>query len=305
MRKICVLGSINIDTTYYVSALPQVGESVVPTGRSSSPGGKGFNQAVAARRAGCQVSFVGKLGPDGNSLIDLLSQEGIDHSCTFQGSEIPTGSCVIITDQEGRNMLLVDVAANKAITAAEIEKSYPLIEGCDIAVTQLETNMEAATLFLEHAKACGKVTVLNPAPVTDLPDALLKSTDILVPNETELAYLIGAPVTDHYQLLYSKMAPFFDAGVKFFLVTLGDKGVLLCDRYGFDHLPAQKVAAVDTTAAGDSFIGAFVSRISLSSWEDRAFLHPAISYAQNFAGYVVQHPGAYRSMPPVSLADSF
>ena len=101
------------------------------------------------------------------------------------------------------------------------------------------------------------------------------------------------------------MAPFFDAGVKFFLVTLGDKGVLLCDRYGFDHLPAQKVAAVDTTAAGDSFIGAFVSRISLSSWEDRAFLHPAISYAQNFAGYVVQRPGAYRSMPPVSLADSF
>ncbi|MBC8570844.1 ribokinase [Zongyangia hominis] len=305
MKKICVLGSINIDKTYQVPKLPDVGESVVPTGRFASTGGKGFNQAVAARRAGCQVSFIGKLGPDGDYLYELLTREGIDHSCTFQSKDIPTGSAVIIIAPDGKNMIVVDVAANKAITAEEMARTAPLVEECDIAVTQLETNMEAATLFFARAKACGKPTVLNPAPVDDLPPALLRSTDILVPNETELAYLIGVPVTDDYALLYSKMGPFFQAGVKIVIVTLGEHGVLLCDAKGFDHLPASKVNAVDSTAAGDSFIGALVSRMDPSHLDDRAALLPAVAYAQNFAGYVVSHIGAYDSMPPRSLSDTF
>lgn len=305
MKKVCVLGSINIDKTYQVPKLPDVGESVIPTGRFDSTGGKGFNQAVAARRAGCQVSFIGKLGPDGGHLYDLLRREGIDYSCTFQASDVPTGSAVIIIAPDGKNMIVVDVAANKMITAQEMARTVPLIEACDVAVTQLETNMEAAVLFFTQAKAAGKPTVLNPAPVDDLPEELLAATDILVPNETELAYLIGVPVSDDYDFLYRRMDPFFAAGVKIVIVTLGDQGVLLCDREGYEHLPANRVEAVDSTAAGDSFIGAFVSRLDPHRLESRAALRPAVSYAQNFAGYVVQHIGAYDSMPPLDLADTF
>lgn len=296
MSKICVLGSMNVDTSMLVSALPEVGETVAGRSVATSAGGKGLNQAVAMKRLGSEVSFIGALGADKNGelLRDLLIEENIDNQFVKVVDKM-TGQAWITIQENGKNTIVTYAGANNAIEVADIDRAKAVIEAAAVTVAQFEVPMATIIAAFNYAKKAGRLTVLNPAPSKAIPDELLQVTDILVPNETEIEELLGETFDySDYGRVQQQLKPLFDMGVQYIIVTLGEDGVLVCEPGTCSQVAAFPVKAVDTTAAGDSFIGALVSQIYEQPFES---LVDIIRTANYFASLVVQRPGAYSSIP--------
>jgi len=297
MSKICVLGSLNMDIVLKVENMVKVGETIFAQSLTNIPGGKGANQAVASKRMGSDVYMIGKVGLDSNGdfLVNELARQGINTEFVFKDNSETTGTAIINVNRQGNNSIVVVSGANMSINIDEIKRSYSIIKGCNVIIAQFETPSEITFKAFNYAKSHGIITILNPAPAKVLNKNLLKCTDIIVPNETEAHELTGILVDDLESAKKAGLS-FIEMGVKYVIITLGSKGAALITSEKAELIPAILVKAIDTTAAGDSFIGAVASRLGfeLLSYEN---LKKAITFANRVSSIVVQRSGAQPSIP--------
>ncbi|MGV3026124.1 ribokinase [Clostridium thermobutyricum] len=297
MNKVCVLGSINMDLVIKVKDMPKVGETILSKSFEKIAGGKGANQAVAAKRCGNEVSMIGKIGLDdnGKALKRLLEYDEIDTSLIFEDEKNPTGMAMITVDENSDNSIIVISGSNMKINESEIEKSREKIKNSDILISQFETPEDMTIKAFNIAKENGKITILNPAPAKEIKKELLKVTDIIIPNETEAELLTGIKVND---LDTAKLAgkKLLESGVKFAIITLGEKGAAIINNERAELVKAFKVNAVDTTAAGDSFIGGLSSKLNINDLNFENLIK-AVTFGNKVSSIAVQREGAQPSIP--------
>ena len=288
--KITVLGSYNTDITVNVPHLPADGETVIGTGMAFNPGGKGSNQAVAAHRAGADVTFIAKVGCDGmeKTGFDLYEKIGMPTDNVIRDETISTGIATIEVDSKtAQNRIVVIPGANMKITAKDVREREDLIAGSDILLIQLETSRESIIEAVNIAKSHGVKVVLNPAPFSDVVFDIIKDVDLITPNETE-AELIS-PHNGNFQLSATDM---IGMGCKHVIVTLGKQGSYYKGGLGEFVVPAMEVKAVDTTGAGDAYNGALCTALA-----EGKKMRGAMEFACAFASLAVTKPGAASSMP--------
>jgi ribokinase len=290
--KVVVVGSLNMDLVVQVQELPKEGETLLGIAMSENPGGKGANQAVAIGKLQASVSMIGRIGKDahGSSLLDSLREASVDTQYILE-SAAPTGIALVTVDGHGNNHIIVVPGANYELAAEDIGQQRAAIEQCEIVVLQLEVPMATVAYTLQLAKQLGKTTILNPAPAQPLSQDLLQNVDLLVPNEHELQSLSGIEVVDEASLKEAANA-LLEQGVQALIVTLGGAGCCYIDRDRFTMYPTVKIQAVDTTAAGDSFIGGFVT-----GYVQHRDIDAAIAQAQKAAAITVTRHGAQVSLP--------
>ncbi|MDF0491974.1 ribokinase [Bradyrhizobium yuanmingense] len=293
MGRVFVAGSINMDVVATADRHPRVGETVAGRQVLYFPGGKGANQAVAASRLGARTTLIGRLGRDsfGAELKAFLGEQGIDLGYVVETAEAHTGTA-IITVAEADNTIVVVPGANGLVGADDV-KVVPLLKG-DVAVSQFEIPLPTIAAFFHRARAAGAVTVLNPAPAQKMPGELLALVDILVLNETELGFLAGSELSDD-----DEAAKIIDVARKLqarqdqtICVTLGKRGVLALAGREEISVAGRVVKALDTTGAGDCFVGALAAQLA-----DGAALRDALRFANAAASISVQRMGAGPSMP--------
>lgn len=293
-NNVVALGSINVDTTYHVDHFPQPGETISAVSKSSVPGGKGANQAVAASRSGAKTAFIGAVGSDkeGAYMLESLADDHIDTRHIMTDELHGTGSAAITLDANGQNDIMVYGGANQAMTTDVLAGIDDVLEDADFLISQFETPQEVALDAFKQAKKHGVTTLLNPAPAHEILTELLKYTDVITHNESECALLTGIEITDEESML--KSADYFrERGVKHLLITLGSKGVFYSTPTAHGLVSAFKVKAVDTTAAGDTFLGALSSQLE----RDLSNVDKAFVYAQRASSLTVQQMGAMPSIP--------
>lgn len=292
-NHVTIVGSLNVDTTMKVKRMPLPGETIAALSKTNAAGGKGANQAVAAARSGAETAFVGQVGDDagGKMMINDLKNNNVDTTGIHVDDQAGTGSAAILLDESGQNSILVYGGANQQLSVKEVEDARDQI-AADFVIAQFETPQEATLRAFQIAKENGVKTILNPAPAHEINPDLLKLTDLIIPNETESAALTGIIVTDETSMLMSA-AKFAQMGVRNLIITVGAKGAFYCTQDGYNFIPAFKVNAVDTTAAGDTFIGALSSQLK----PDMSNIEKAIVYAQRASSLAVQKLGALPSIP--------
>jgi ribokinase len=293
MGRVFVAGSINMDVVATADRHPRIGETVTGSAVLYFPGGKGANQAVAAAKLGAPTTLIGRLGKDafGDQLKAFLAAEGIDLSFVQQTSQAHTGTA-IITVANADNTIVVIPGANALVSAADVE--VPVLATGDIAVSQFEIPLPAISAFFKRARAAGATTILNPAPAIEFGRELLDLVDILILNETELGFLTRTELHDTDDLArFIEMARSLQAGKdKTICVTLGKRGVLaLVDGQPL-VIDGRAVKAVDTTGAGDCFVGAVAGQLAGGKP-----IHDALHHANIAASICVQRMGAAPSMP--------
>lgn len=291
MKNILVIGSANIDLTIHTDRMPKLGETVTGHGFSMNSGGKGANQAVAAAKLGRDVKFLGVIGNDtyGEKLLaDLRKSGAVFEGITADG--VPTGTACI-TVVNGDNFIVLNPGANDLLTPEIIEEKAELIRKSDYVIMQLEIPVDSVLRAALIAKNAGTAVVLNPAPVKDLPDEIYRFTDIMIPNEYEAMLLTGIS-TDNEQGCRAAVEDLRKKGVKTVIITLGDRGCVYNDGDRIIFHPAGKADVVDTTSAGDSFIGALCCKLASGN-----SLTESIDYATKVASVTVSRRGASESIP--------
>nr|WP_315116682.1 ribokinase [uncultured Clostridium sp.] len=294
--EILVIGSINIDYVSTVEELPRKGETLHANSFEDSAGGKGANQAVAARRLGAEVSMIGAVGNDviGKKLKESLEKEGIDVSC-INAVDVPTGNALITVDKNGDNTIVVYSGANFQLDNKWIDDSEKLIKRSDIVVLQLEIPMETVMYSAKLGKKHNKIVILNPAPAKELPEEIYNYIDYITPNETELYKLTG--VEDDIEGASRKL---LDRGARNVVVTLGEKGCYCLGEVGEYGIDSFKVEAIDTTAAGDSFNGA----LAVALCENKK-IEDALKFANAVGALTTTKKGAQTSLPYMKEVDKF
>ena len=290
MEKINVLGSLNMDLVTLVHKTPTVGETVLGNGFVQIPGGKGANQAATIGRLGGNVAMNGKVGGDdfGGQLIESLKRDLVETSNVLRSSSEPTGTALIMVNESGDNSIVVIPGANFELKTDDV--SAEILDG-DYLVAQLEVPLEIIEKSFKIAKDKGVTTVLNPAPAKELPRSILENVDLLIPNESEFRLLTGCDPKDEI-MLDRGVSDLISKGTQKILITLGEEGAVLCDGKTKTYFSAQKVTPVDTTAAGDSFIGGLL--YALSSGES---LEESIAFGTLVAAITVTRKGAQSSLP--------
>ncbi|HDA9676183.1 TPA: ribokinase [Staphylococcus aureus] len=294
-NKVVILGSTNVDQFLTVERYAQPGETLhVEEAQKAFGGGKGANQAIATARMQADTTFITKIGTDGvaDFILEDFKVAHIDTSYIIKTAEAKTGQAFITVNAEGQNTIYVYGGANMTMTPEDVINAKDAIINVDFVVAQLEVPIPAIISAFEIAKAHGVTTVLNPAPAKALPNELLSLIDIIVPNETEAELLSGIKVTNE-QSMKDNANYFLSIGIKTVLITLGKQGTYFATKNQSQHIEAYKVNAIDTTAAGDTFIGAFVSRLNKS--QDN--LADAIDFGNKASSLTVQKHGAQASIP--------
>lgn len=290
--KILVIGSTNTDMTAFCVRMPAPGETVLGNDFVMGPGGKGANQAVAAKRLGGDVRFVCKVGGDifGENTIRHFKEEGLDTSGVMV-SKKPSGVALITVDESAENSIVVASGANNDYTEEDIRSIKGFIDECDILLMQLEIPVPAVLEAARIGHEAGKTVVLNPAPAIDLPEEIFKHISLFIPNENELEKYSGVKVTGAESAAKAAKA-LMDKGVGDIIVTMGSKGSLICQGEETSFVSARKVEAVDTTGAGDCYCGALCVALS-----EGLGLKAAAEFATKAAAVSVQRPGAQNAMP--------
>ncbi|MFC4710674.1 ribokinase [Enterococcus eurekensis] len=295
MNTITVIGSINLDRTIRVNQMPKPGETMHTKEIFSSGGGKGANQAVAAKRSEAKTHFIGGIGNDeaGQVMLELLKQEEINVTGILEFENENTGQAYIIVDNEGENSIMIHAGANNAFTPIHVQKHRQTIEQSDFLIAQFESAIESTIEAFSIARAAGVTTILNPAPAfSEVPQDLLKVTDIIIPNETETEILTGIKITDEVSMEQAATV-LHELGIQVVIITVGSKGAYYHTADNSGMIPAFKVEAVDTTAAGDTFIGSMSSVLK----KDFSNLESAIRYGNKASSITVQRFGAQPSIP--------
>ncbi|MEJ5229377.1 MAG: ribokinase [Pseudothermotoga sp.] len=291
MNRVTVFGSFVVDLTAFSPYIPQVGETVFADLFKYGPGGKGFNQAVAAKKSGADVMFMTKIGDDmfSSVALDAFEKFGLDKSYLLRSSSRGTGVALITVDRDGKNAITVVPSACTDITTEEVWAHRKIFQECDVLITQFEASLDATFEALKIAKSAGVITILNPAPVRDFDKKLLEYIDIIIPNEIEASQLTGISLDGTNA--FFKMASRLEALVDTVIITLGEKGVF-CSKVSEQIIPAIKVNTIDSTGAGDAFVGIFASYYSR-----KAELASAIDYARVGAAISTTRVGTSPSMP--------
>ena len=300
-KPIVVFGSFVVDLTSRSEGLPVPGQTILGSWFKYGPGGKGSNQAVAAHRAGADVTLVTKLGRDmfADVALDFYRAEGMRTDFILRDDEKPTGVALILVDEQtAQNEIVVVSGACQNITPGDVARCRGLIEGASILLLQHEINPDAQRAAIEIAHAAGVRIVLNPAPAMPVPDDLLAKIDIVTPNETEAQALTGVAVTDEAQARIAARV-FLDKGVKNVVITMGAMGVYVTDGARGEMLPRLDVDAIDTTGAGDAYNGGFVT--ALSEGRD---LFQAARYGNAAGALSVTRLGTAPAMPSRAEIDA-
>jgi ribokinase len=309
--RVCVLGSLNMDLIVRAPRLPGPGETLLGGEFATLPGGKGANQAVAAARAGAQVSMIGAVGDDdyGRQLLGVVGAEGINISAIRRRSVegtwgTPTGIAVItVTPEQGENTIVVAGGANQTLSENEVLQSESLIRDSCVLLMQLESPLVAVGIAAIVAKCPNgtTTTILNAAPAQALPAVLLEQIDYLVINRSEAAVLTGLPESvDPLALLDAAVS----LGPRTVVLTLGSKGALARSQDGADlrrwHVPAFDVSPVDTVAAGDAFVGTFAAALAGGRGAGGSPFGPALTLASAAGALATTRRGAIPSLPTLA-----
>jgi ribokinase len=284
---------MNMDLVARAPRMPGPGETVIGGSLHIVPGGKGANQAVAAARLGAVVAMVGCVGDDefGTTLSTGMKAAGVDTTHVGTDPGAATGVALIVVDDAGQNSIVVAPGANMRLSPADVDRAREAILCADVLLLQLETPMGTVLHAAQLAHAQGVTVVLNPAPAQPVPDELLACVDVLVPNESETALLTGLAATglaDPAQAADSLLT----RGVDTVILTLGERGALLAEGRQLTHVPAFEVTPVDTTAAGDAFLGGFAVALA----EGRP-LHEAVRWGNAAGALATTKLGAQPSLP--------
>lgn len=300
MKKICVIGSLNIDLTVNVPRFHQPGETIFGTDFKTYTGGKGGNQAVAAAKLGADVTMVGCLGDDSSSEIyrrllrSLNIQDLVDRM-----PGIPSGTALIEVDNSGENRIVVISGANGHVSPKQIDRNWESIIGCDIILMQLEIPLDTVIYAAEKLHAAGKTVILDPAPASQLPDELLRQIDFITPNETELSILCGAKTETEAEITAAARS-LLERGCRNVIAKMGARGAMLVNDSGAAIIPGFRIRAVDTTAAGDSFNAGFAAALA----EDKP-IPEAIRFANAAGALSTMASGAQSAMPSREEAEKF
>ena len=299
MGRVFVAGSINMDVVATAERHPRIGETVTGDAVLYFPGGKGANQAVAAARLGAPTRLTGRLGKDafGDELKAFLAAQGVDLSFVQQTSEAHTGTAVI-TIANADNTIVVIPGANALVSAADV--AAPVLAKGDVAVSQFEIPLPSISAFFSRARAAGAPTILNPAPAIEAERDLLDLADILVLNESELGLLAKTELRDtDAAAVFIEAARSLQTKGKTICVTLGKRGVLALVDGKPLIIPGHTVKAIDTTGAGDCFVGAVAAQLATG-----ASIREALDYANSAASICVQRMGAAPSMPTAAEVEA-
>ncbi|MBI6620291.1 ribokinase [Pseudomonas corrugata] len=299
--KVVVIGSLNMDLVTRAPRLPRGGETLIGESFSTIPGGKGANQAVAAARLGAQVAMVGCVGNDayGLQLRGALLAEGIDCQAVSV-VEGASGVALIVVDDNSQNAIVIVAGANGELTPSVLDSFDAVLQGADVIVCQLEVPDATVGHALKRGRELGKIVILNPAPASHaLPSDWYAYIDYLIPNESEAMVLSGLAV-DSLETAEAAATQLIAAGAGKVIVTLGGQGLMFANGTSFEHFPAPRVKAVDTTAAGDTFVGGFAA--ALANGKDEV---EAIRFGQVAAALSVTRAGAQPSIPALLEVQAF
>ena len=294
-----------MDLVVRIPNIPRPGETLLGGTFATFPGGKGANQAVAAARLGARVSMIGRVGPDafGEQMINVLASEGIDTSHISVDSEKATGVALIEVDARGQNSIAVASGANFGLTEQDVRTAWNQIAKADWLVMALETPIETVCIAAKLAKEQGVGVILNPAPAQVLSKDLLRLVDVFVPNETETTAMTGMTLQSEEDTCRAAME-LLAKGAGNVILTLGDKGAYVLEGSQRPaspyHIAAHQVEVVDTTAAGDCFVGALAVGLG-----EKKPLHDAAAFACAAAALSVTRQGAQPSMPRRVEVDQF
>jgi ribokinase len=256
--RIAVVGSANIDLTTFADHFPKPGETIFGNKFDLGFGGKGANQAVAARLCGAEVFMVARVGSDlfGPATIDNFRKQGIDPTHVKQVEGLSSGVAPIFVEPNGQNRILVVKGANDALKPADVDAAAEILKSADCIVLQFEIPLETVYYTIEFARRHGIRCILNPAPAQLVDLSALKDLDYFVPNESEAETITGGPVKN-VEDAKECAARLVASGIRRVIITLGANGSLLSSRDGSEHVPPFAVNAIDSTGAGDAFIGSF------------------------------------------------
>ncbi|UZJ58630.1 ribokinase [Pseudomonas sp. KU26590] len=292
--KVVIVGSLNMDLVTRAPRLPRAGETLAGQSFVTVPGGKGANQAVAAARLGASVAMVGCVGDDayGEQLRTALLAEGIDCQAVIRIDGESTGVALIVVDDSSQNAIVIVAGGNGHVTASVVDSFDALLSQAEVIICQLEVPLDTVGHVLKRGHELGKTVILNPAPASGpLPAEWFAWIDYLIPNESEATALTGLPV-DSTASADAAASALLAAGVSKVIVTLGEQGALFASKSRSEHFPAPKVQPVDTTAAGDTFVGGFAAALADGKSES-----DAIRFGQIAAALSVTRSGAQPSIP--------
>jgi len=301
MTDIVVVGSLNMDLVIKAPRAPKAGETIRGRDFQMIPGGKGANQAAAAAKLGGQVAMVGRVGGDafGPVLIENMAQLGVDTNHIMIDQEASTGVAVITVDDNGENRIIISAGANGRVNKSDIDGAEGLLRDAKFLILQFEVPLEVVDYAIERAARYPVEVILNPAPASAVSSEFLGRVDYLVPNETETEILTGLDVSDlpSAESAANKLLAY---GVPKVIITLGERGALLVTKQGVTHVAARKVKAVDTTAAGDAFIGGLAVALVKGFAPEEA-----VRYAACAGTLAVTKFGAQTSLPSAEQVQEF
>ena len=298
MPDILVVGSLNADLVVRAPRFPQPGETISGEDLQVIPGGKGANQAVAAARLGARVSMLGRVGTDnfGDFLLDNLKSNSVD-SRLIQRDDASTGTAIIVVDANGQNSIVLSAGANGKVKDVDVNTASFLDH--KLLLLQLEIPIQTVLPAAKRAHESGLRVILNPAPAKELPNELISLSDYLIPNETELSLLTDIPISDMISTEHAARA-LLEIGAKNVIVTLGSKGALIVTGSPAMHIETYEVNVVDTTAAGDAFIGGFATALL----GDKS-LEEAVRYGCACGALATTKFGAQPSLPTKEEVERF
>lgn len=290
---VVVIGSANMDMTVRCKHLPIPGQTILGDSFVTNPGGKGANQAYAAAKCGAKTQLVARVG---NGMfvprfIENYKKVGLGHDFLIRDPDTPSGTALIFVDEDGENMIVVAPGANLKLTPADVDAAKSVITGAKVMILQLEVPLETVVHVAQLAKDSDTIVILNPAPVRSLPPALLENVDIIVANEVEIAILTGAKDVDTSTAAQA-CSPLIDAGVKHVITTLGKDGAVITGGDGATKVRGFKVNAIDTTSAGDTFVGALAYALTQGK-----SLEEATRFANAAGALACTKIGAQQAMP--------
>jgi ribokinase len=293
VADVFVVGSINQDFVLSVERRPEPGETVTEAQLFRSNGGKGANQAAAAALLGASVTFLGRVGDDGlgEPLVEALAEKGVDTSLIEASPDSSTGTAFITVTPDGENAITVAPGANRSLSAEDVDDASDAIGDARVLVAQMEVPPEVVLRAVEVAARQGTRALVNLAPTTEVPRKLLEKLDPLVVNEHEAAFLLGERV-EGVEGALSAAPDLLELGPRTAVITLGSDGAVFCDGEATNHHSAPKVDAVDTTGAGDAFVGALAGRLARD-----LPLKDAVAYAVRAGAAAVTKRGAQGALP--------